>query len=156
MMISEDEDLSSIMLHVSDFPPYYQDFIHPNDYGLLDAPINEKIFNRKRFHNRLLMRHCFKIAENSYTPLTFVIDTGSPMYLYLCPKAKLALGHIIMEDECQTQFIVVNGKKFLVDDTPLVHKNVNIIGLMAIEVFSLHISNIYPEGYEFENLPEYF
>lgn len=141
-LISYDEDESIIMLKPSDFPNYYEDFIHPTDYTIFSTPFIEKIFHKKRFHNRLLIRMCFKIDDHSYIPVTFVIDTGCPMNLYLCKKIKDQLSSRIKVDEFETEYISVeNHKNFTVDDTPHIHHNVNIIGLMMLNYLGFFIEN---------------
>lgn len=76
------------------------------------------------------------------------------MYLYLCPKAKDAFASRIMADEFDTEFITLpNGKRFTVDETPHVHHNVNIIGLMALSYFGLSLLD---GDFELPMLPEYF
>lgn len=149
--ISIDEDESVLMLKSSDFPNYYVDFLHPNDYNIVNIPFIEKIFHKKRFHNRLLIRMCFKIDNNSFLPLTFIIDTGCPMYFYLCQKAKDNIKNIIKKDEFETEYVTINGNKnFTVDGTS---GNVNIIGLMALNYFGMLIEN---NEFEFIRMPEYF
>jgi len=105
--ISIDEDESVLMLKASDFPNYYVDNVHPDDYKLTSTPFIEKLFHKKRFHNRLLMRICFKVDENRYVPVTFIVDTGSPMWLYLCPKAKEIVNHLIKIDEFETEYLIL-------------------------------------------------
>lgn len=131
--ISTDEDESVLILKPSEFPSYYVDFLHPEDYKITNTPFIEKIFHKKKYHNRLLIRICFKIDINTYLPVTFVIDTGFPMNLYLCPKTRENIEHLIKTDEFDTEYITVFGTKNLtVDETPHVHHNVNIIGLIAL------------------------
>ncbi len=42
LFISEDEDESVLLLKPLDFPNYYVDFLHQNDYRISDVPIFEK------------------------------------------------------------------------------------------------------------------
>lgn len=160
LLFSEDEDESVFMLKSTDFPNYYVDFMHPDDYTLRDTPFFEKIFHRKRFHNRIFVRICFKVDTHSFLPLTFIIDTGCPMFLYLCPKAKENLQHIIKVDEFDTECVNISGKNFSIDETPHVYSNcinsvnnVNIIGLMALNYFGLTLID---GDFGFERLPEHF
>lgn len=147
LYIDEDETIFKPV----DFPSNYINFIHPEDYVLTDTPIYEEIFHRRRYHNRIFVRICFKVDTNSFLPLTFIIDTGCPMYL--CPKAKDNLKHIIKNDELDVDYIEVLGKKMTIDKTPHVHENVNIIGLMALSRFGFSLMG---EEFSFESLPEYF
>jgi len=151
MLHCEDEHI--LMLGEKDFPANYVDFIHPDDYKILAEPTFEKIFHRRKFHNRLLIRISFKV-DDRYIPITFIIDTGFPMFFYLCPKAKEIFETRIEMDEFQTEFIKLpDGKRFTVDETPHIHHNVNIIGLMALNYFGFSLID---GEFEFERLPEYF
>lgn len=47
---------------------------------------------------------------------------------------------------------LIDGKKFTVDETPLVNHNINIIGLMALNYLGFLIKN---GDFELELLPEY-
>jgi len=152
-LISQNEDDYVLLLRETDFPAYFQDLIHPEDYKIFNSPFIEKIFHKRIYHNRMFIRMCFKVDNSTFIPLTFIIDTGSPMFLYLCPKALEELSFVIKEDELGIKYINVNGKKFTVDETPHSHRNVNIIGLMALNNFGLYLKDL---EFEFENLPEHF
>jgi hypothetical protein len=75
------------------------------------------------------------------------------MYLYLCPKAKENLSHIIQIDELDSEYINIEGKKFSIDETPHIHHNVNIIGLMALNYLGFTMID---GVFELERLPGYF
>ena len=154
MLVFQNEDDFILKISTADFPSNYVNFIHPEDYKLYNSPFMEMFFHKKRFHNRIFIRLCFKLDIETYLPLTFIIDTGCPMYLYLCTKSKDILKHIINSDEFGTEYISLpNGKKFTVDETPLVHENVNIIGLMAMDYLGFSILN---GEFIFENIPDHF
>ena len=140
--ISIDEDESVLMLKPVDFPNYYVDFLHPDDYRITNEPFIEKIFHKKKYHNRLLIRICFKIDINSYLPITFILDINSSENLYLCQKARDNIGHLIKVDEFDTEYIkVFDTKNFTIDETPHIHHNVNIIGLMALNYLGFIIAD---------------
>ena len=154
MMINDDEEQHGhCMLAESDFPNYFVNFCHPEDYIIRKNPFTEKILHWKRHHNRLFLRICFKIDEKSFLPLTFILDTGSPSHIYLCKKAKDEIESIINEDELQNEYILLNGKKLAIHETPYVHQNVNIIGLLALSYFGFYLKG---NSFELEDLPEYF
>lgn len=48
-LISFDEDESVLILKETDFPNYYVDFIHPEDYTIINRPIYETLFHKKDF-----------------------------------------------------------------------------------------------------------
>lgn len=145
-------------LHDADFPNYYVDKIHPEDYIINTRPILEKIYHTKRGHNRLLLRILIKMDRSTYLPLTFVCDTGACTSLYLCPKALIAIKSRIMKDELDNEYIELKSeKRMAVEETSYIHENVNIIGLKALFYFGLVLSIVDGEYiFEFNNLPDYF
>lgn len=153
MITAEDEAIGTMMLHPLDFPNYYTNFIHPTDYVNVTEPFIEHIFHQKKCHNRLLLRICTKIDTHTYLPLTFVIDTGAPAYIFLCPRAKIALESIIKLDDVQNEFLLINGKKLPINETPSNHDNINVIGVMALSKFGFHFEG---DEFAFNNLPHYF
>jgi len=167
VLLSENEEDYVLTLKDKDFPSNFINFIHPEDYKIFHQPFNEIIYHRKKFHNRLFLRICFKLDNQTFTPITFILDTGSPMYFYLCPKAKEFLNDIIRKDEFDTEYIVLpDSKKFTVDDTPHVHENVNIIDYLFLEekycfkifqtIFNIVSKSSRPFLILFQNLPDHF
>ena len=77
-LIFNEEAPICIILNDSDFPTYYKNQAHPNDYIISNVPIIENIFNDRKHHWRILLRISFKISEDNYLPVTFVCDTGAP------------------------------------------------------------------------------
>jgi hypothetical protein len=147
-MISEDEDTSKILLQQSDFPDYYINMIHPNDYLPTTNTIIEKIFHKKKNHNLLLLRMSFKIYEKYYIPMTFVCDTGAPGFIYLSKKGKKLIEKKILTDELDNEYIVIgDNKKILISDSPNNHSECNIIGLRLLQYFELKLTS---EGFDFE------
>jgi hypothetical protein len=87
--ITEEDEL---LLTNADFPDYFTSMAHPDDYILSEERVFETIYHTKPHHNRLLLRASWKIEQNGnthYLPMTFVCDTGAPMYFYLCSRAYL-------------------------------------------------------------------
>lgn len=151
-MISDEDDTISVMLQNADFPDNYINMEHPEDFIPIDHPVTELIFHKRKFHNRLILRISFKIDENTFVPISFVCDTGAPSFLYLAEKTKHVLMCRISEDDLQNSIINIHGKQMLVSDPPQNHKNVNIMGLRALEYFELYLK----QGlFEFSNLYEY-
>src|SRR5690348_13937626 len=107
-MITEDEITDSeLLLQEADFLKYYKDMAHPNDYKIMDKPIEKEfIFHQYGHHNRLIHRISWKI-NNGFIPMSFVCNTGSPMYFYLCPKAikMLKENGRIKEDDLQSNYV---------------------------------------------------
>ena len=70
------------------------------------------------------------------------MDINSSENLYLCQKARDNIGHLIKVDEFDTEYIkVFDTKNFTIDETPHIHHNVNIIGLMALNYLGFIIAD---------------
>jgi hypothetical protein len=92
IIIIEDDPATPIaedlLLTDEDFPPTVVDKRHPNDYKLTTEPITkELIFHEiEGRHSRLILRTSVKLAENLFTSMSVVLDTGAPK-IYLCTEA---------------------------------------------------------------------
>lgn len=139
-LMIEDETLvrDELLLTSADYPSNYVDLAHPEDYKLTLNPVYELTFHIKSHHNRLLLRASWKVNEG-FVPMTFVIDTGAPMYFYLSKRAQQAIASRIQVDELQSRFVEIDGKKALIQDAPQNHDNSNIIGLLMICRLQLQI-----------------
>ncbi len=144
-MLSVDTTVESeLLLQDGDFPGNYKRMAHPNDYEIIKAPIDtEFIFHKNQHHNRLIMRISWMLGDNRYVPMSFVCDTGAPMFFYLDTRAIdiLRTHSVITEDELQTLYVTTNGHKALVQETPATHKPANIIGLLMLSRFGLTLEN---------------
>lgn len=154
LMLNDNDILfDELLLHNEDFPAEYINMEHPNDYSITHEPITEYIYNKKSHHNRLLCRFSWKICD-MYVPMTFVCDTGAPMFFYLTKKAKDCIKCRIKEDDLQTEYVElnINGelKKIRISNSPNNHENVNIIGLCLLDLFGLCLSN---GSFYFQNSP---
>jgi hypothetical protein len=152
--IVEDE----LLLHDSDFPNNYVNMAHTDDYRIKSEFINkELIFHRKMHHNRILLRISWQIDNDKYLPMTFVLDTGAPMYFYLSNKAIKSLSSRILEDELQTSYVIIKcdnvTKKASIQETPLNHQPANIIGLLMLEKLGLSLLN---GSFNLIMCPDYF
>ena len=107
---------------------------------------------KKSHHNRLILRISVKVDADSFTNISFVCDSGAPMYLYLSPKAKRALAKRILTDEISQSYIIVNGSKKPVVDTPATFQPANLLGLMMLVDLGLCLN----DGFIFIRCPEYF
>lgn len=54
-MLNDEEEIIPI-LQDSDYPEYFENKCHPDDYNLSQEPINEQIYHDKLHHNRLILR----------------------------------------------------------------------------------------------------
>jgi len=164
LMINDDDDETSLLLHKSDYPSYYINYSHPTDYINSTIPISELIFHKKKNHNRLLFRISIKLDNNIFLPITLVSDTGAPSYLYLCEKTKNLIKNRIKIDEFETEYLILlsspsqkegkgdGNKKIPINDTPVNHPNINIIGLRFLQYLQLYLTE---EGFDFRNKIEY-
>lgn len=147
MMFSED-DLNS-NLQEADFPDYFIDKHHPDDYKIVHEPISELIYHRKLNHNRLILRISFQLSRTMFLPVTFVCDTGAPMFIYLNKITRRLIKDRIIINDGENEFIIIGEKKFTINCSP----DVNIIGLRALSMFGLVLDF---ENFGFNRLPNYF
>lgn len=62
-----------------DFPKFYVNMAHPEDYKETCDPVEPQFFYHERpGHFRVLLRASFRLASNLYCPMTFLCDTGVP------------------------------------------------------------------------------
>jgi len=124
---------------------------HPDDYKLTNDPIDvECIHHKKPHHDRLILRISVKV-ENEYIPLSFICDTGSPSYLFLCQKSIELLKPRIQESELEALYITSNNKNILIQESPINHKNSNIIGLKLLFEWGLSLNN----GFQLLKIPKF-
>ena len=149
--IFEDE---TILLHECDFPDYFENNQHPDDFKPRSSPITEYIFHRLTDHNRIYLRICVKITETMFIPLTFICDTCAPSHIYISALTRRLISSRINTDpDTGINFLNINSRNFVVKPSPGHHPEINMIGLLALEKFGL----CFREGkFILENLPEYF
>jgi hypothetical protein len=153
LLLTEEEDIPTIILTKEDFPINYVNNLHPDDHKIVDSPIDmERIFHQKKNHNRLLLRISIRVS-NSFISATFVCDTGAPNDLYLSDELKQIIRSRIGEDLFQNEFIKIGNEYALICSPPSNHHNINIIGLRLLDKFELMVKN---GMFTFNNIPEYF
>lgn len=142
-----------LMLHDIDFPPPFVNMRHPDDYKITDKPIvPEYIYNNISHHYRLIFRISWKLDENRYFPMSFICDTGAPMFFYFNPESITSLEERIMEDEPGFPYLKLFDGKAIYSDTPDGYLPANILGLRMIQRLELSITK---NGFKFNNCPEY-
>lgn len=67
-----------------------------------------------------------------FVPVTFICDTGAPSSIYVNEITRRLLGNRILTSDMDTQYIVIDGKKYSVNTSPSHHPDSNIIGLVAL------------------------
>ena len=95
----------------------------------------------------------FKTRTSQYMPVTFVCDTGVPMFIYINEITRRLISDRIQIDDSENEFIMVNDKKMSVHDSPSNHPDVNILGIRALSYFGLKMDY---EDFDFERLPKYY
>lgn len=151
LLLMEDE---TIMLYEADFPDYFIDKHHPDDYKIVRRPFVEMIYHDGIGHNRLLLRITFKIGENMYLPATLVCDTGACVGLYTNQLLRRMINNrIIIDKESSISYLNTSDGRLITSPTPAPHQDCNILGLRALCKFGLVLSE---DRFEFTNLPEYF
>ena len=141
------------MLHDVDFPDYFINKHHPDDYKLIRDYYIEKIYNTRTDHNRLILRICVKLGNVFFVPISFICDTGAPSYLYFNPVTYRLIAERILRDELGMEYLLINEKVFPIKNSPPAHHDVNIIGLRALNKFGFFMDE--PETFDFLRLPNY-
>lgn len=154
-LLMEDE---TILLYEADFPNYYVDKHHPDDYKIVREPFVRLIYHDRIGHNKLLLRITTKIGDGMYLPATYVCITdackGACVGIYTNALLdRLINNRIVMDKESGISYINTSVGKINVAPTPAPHQDCNIIGLRALCKFGLTLS---PDSFEFTNLPDYF
>lgn len=144
--------LEELFLCDENFPKGYVQFAHPQDYQPTPHPIPvERIFHSHDSHFRLILRISVKLSPTTCVPMSFVLDTGCPGYLYLGERAEAlmtAFGVLKRDDDFQTSCVNWAGRRLLVQTTPRQHGPANVIGLRALCLFGLQL-HASPFGYSF-------
>ena len=139
-MLEDNPEAEDFLLTNADFPSNFVDFAHPQDYIASSEPVNERIYHSTfGHHHRLLWRVSWKLGGAFY-PFTFVLDTGSPKFLYL-GKPGMDLLHSLgaaWEDQDTGIFITkIAGRPCPLEPTPKPHAPANIIGLQLLKRWKL-------------------
>ena len=151
-LLSQDE---SNNLYEPDYPDYFVDKHHPDDYKISKVPIQpESIYHKKTDHNRIMIRLSTQIGPEMFIPITFTCDTGAPSFLYLNKLSQRLLKSRIIVGDVGNEYIYIGEKRFLVKTPPELHGDINIIGLKALFAFGLWL-NHETEQLCFTNLPNY-
>lgn len=142
----------TIMLYEADFPDYYIDKHHPEDYKIVKEPFVQFIYHDRVGHNRLLLRITTKIEKDMYVPATFICDTGACVGIYTNSLLERLIKNRIIIDE-GSGISYINTEVGKLNTTASQHQDCNIIGLRALCKFGLVLS---PDSFDFTNLPNYF
>jgi len=141
LMFNDDE--FCIMLQDADFPLYFKNKVHPDDYKVFNQPITKLIYHLRTNHNRLILRLSFKISENEFVPVTFICDTGAPSFIYINERTRSLIEHSIMRDDMENEFIVIgeDKKRIPLGSSPSNHPDVNIIGIRLLSYLGLFLED---------------
>lgn len=139
----DSNSVEEILLTDEDFPDYFEDFAHPNDYVMTNQPITPEHICHSRLgqHHRLLFRISVSCG-GKYFSVSFVCDTGAPRFLYLCPKMFALmenLGAIKVDEDTGLRWVMIENKKVPLDETPECHRPANIIGLRLLYRLGLYL-----------------
>ncbi len=158
MLMVEERELiiDELLLTDADYPEEYKNMAHPDDYKIIDKPIPIKYtYHKKPHHNRLILRISWKLKNDEYMAMSFVCDTGAPMYFYLSDNGKELLKQYgrLKIDELQTEYVEIEGRKAMIQETPQIHKPGNIIGLLMLSRLGLDLTD---ESFKFKKDIQYF
>lgn len=132
----------SILIDHRDYPDTYVNLCHDEDYIQTSIRINnEFIYNHGPIKNeRLLVRMPVRLNDNTYTSMTFIIDTGCPTPIILSTEASSILQtyNRLREDDAGSRFLTIGGMNFIYGhhvEKPMI----NIIGLPFLRRFQSNI-----------------
>ena len=139
----ESLEAQQLLLIADDFP-WRQQTDNPSDYIKCSTPITpEFIFHHVRGkNNRLWMRASWKLADDEFVPMSFLLDTGAPKHFYLSERAMRTLedaGLAIEDTDTDIQFVYAFGRKCPVELTPSAHAPANILGLKMLKRLGLQL-----------------
>jgi hypothetical protein len=129
-----------------DFPIYFKNRKHPQDYQLLDAPIDpECIYHVNGGHRRLFLRVSFK-CKGGFIPVTFLLDTSWPLYFRISKEAAdvLQLHSVVMTDNYLGWYVNISLGECeeapgmtVCESTNKEYEPVNFMGLAALSKLGL-------------------
>lgn len=123
------------ILSDADFPADFVDMAHPFDDQDLDTAPEPEFFEHTNGDNHsLFARVAFRLTDDNYRMVSFVIDTGAPAHLYLSPKTSNALQPILQTDMEGRTTIKIMGQECKIQETPSSHQPANIMGLKMIKM----------------------
>eukprot|EP00667_Euglena_gracilis_P025593 EG_transcript_30144 len=153
VLLTPDADEADLgELKETDFPHRYTSFAHPEDFKIQPQPIQrEHIYHRTPNHLRLLLRVSLKLSQNEFAPMTFVIDTGAALTLWLgYPARKLLSDKGILGRNASGELALkLNGTSITVGKTPRGHLPANILGLPLLFHWKLRLSTN-PNSFTFD------
>jgi hypothetical protein len=138
----EDSSKSAILLCPCDYPKNFRGesnpaklYAHPDDFEKCTEPIAPEVFLYKAGAiSRLFMRISIKLAENSFTSATFLMDTGCCSHFMISPTLMSLLKPRLIMNEIGCDHIVstLHGKEVKCVIVPMEderHHPANVIGL---------------------------
>jgi hypothetical protein len=129
-----------------DFPIYFKNRKHPQDYQLLDAPIDpECIYHVNGAHRRLFLRVSFK-CKGGFIPVTFLLDTCWPLFFRISREAEdvLKLHSVVLYDDIFGLYVNINlggsrSEMTVCENTNKDYEPVNFMGLAALSKLGLSL-----------------
>jgi len=115
----------------------------------LSAPLPVDLFYHENGNNRQLhMRVSFKISDSLYIPMSFILDTGAPMYFYLTRESSALLRtyRLVCKDDSDKEHLTIHYKhndgSDRTFDTPVetIADAPNIMGLSVLMLLGLQLS----------------
>jgi hypothetical protein len=128
-------------------------FVNPQDYIISNQPIQlQKTFYQYKQQNpKLLLRVSWRIQENEFMPMSFILDTNAPkIYLNSATfKVFLERNIIQIDPDMGVMYLKLFGHNYLVEETPIGHAPANKLGLKILCQLGLQLFAIPTYGYDF-------
>lgn len=151
--------LENLILTDADFPEYFVNWAHPEDYILVENPFKpEYIYpnmRNKESTKLLLMRACFELPESKkFLPMTFVLHSGAPNSLYLSEQARSIFGKegLLEVNSSMMHHIKVFGQKCEVEPFPYKDRGANLIGNPLLAAMGMQMTMVLA-GFNLSTMP---
>jgi hypothetical protein len=156
LLLDDDVELEDVCLGDADFPPGFMEGAHKDDYKP-GIRVDERTYHRDiaGHHHRALWRISWKIGDSFY-PMTFILDTGAPKFVYLNKQAMNFLQEMGMVHKLPDVGLIcinIRGKACLVQETPQHKLPANLIGLPLLRRWQFALRS--DEGKPFTFDPEF-
>lgn len=144
------------LLSNDDFPDDFVNMQHPDDFTVVSKPFVDYIPRFRCSNTRLIVRVCWRMSNTEFMPVSFVVDIGAPMGLYLSEKAYSELERVgrIRHDQFGRYAEIPGIGRAAVRLTPPGHVPANIVGLVLITELGLTIGPGIWQGFKIINAPD--
>ena len=127
-----------------EMPEEFRNYEHPEDYHVLTYMTTPQLYTvKEKSYFRYFAHIAWKISDNKYIPMSFMVETGAMGNIYLCKKAmKLLLDERVIDPNTRKVNIHTTKSEQVHElqclETPRRCEPLNIIGLSFLKLFGLN------------------